>query len=93
MVRATCDQQCTLTLKGKLSIRTGHRSRFYGVRKLVVHLAAGKPTKLNLRLPKKSRRAVLAALRKHQRVTVNVRGLAAGSSVSTTARLRFGARR
>ncbi len=94
VILVTCDQACTLTLKGKLSVRKGHRSRRYGVRRLVVRLAAGKSTKLKLTLPKKTKRAVLAALRKHKRVTVNLGGFAAcGSGTTASARLKFSAQR
>jgi Bacterial Ig-like domain len=94
VVRATCDQACTLTLTGKLSLRKGRRMRSYAVRKLVVTLVAGKPTTLKLRLPTKTKRAVLAALRKHRRVTVNLLGFATGPEGTTaTKKLKFSAKR
>jgi hypothetical protein len=90
VIFATCDQDCTLTVTGKLTVRVGHRLRGYRVRKLVVHLAAGVRTKLKLTLPKKSKRAVVRALRKHRRVTVRLRGAATGANgTSASANLKF----
>ena len=94
VIFATCDQACTLTVTGKLTVRVGHRLRGYRVRRLVVHLAAGKRTKLSLRLTKRGKRAVVRALRKHRRVTVRLRGVATGASgTSASANLKFSGRR
>jgi hypothetical protein len=92
VIFATCDQDCTLTVTGKLTARVAHRLRSYWVRKLVVHLAAGVRTKLSLGLTK--RRAVVRALRKHRRVTVRLRGVATGANgTSASANLKFSGRR
>jgi hypothetical protein len=94
VIYATCDQACTLTVTGKLTIRVGRRLRAYKVRRLVVHLAAGKRTKLSLRLTKRGKKAVVRSLRKHRRVTVRLRGVATGASgASATKHLKVSGRR
>ena len=94
MVYATCDHACTLTLAGKLTLRVGHRLRGYKVRRLVVHLAASKRTKLSMRLTKRGKNAVVRGLRKHRKVTVRLRGVATGGSgASASANLKFSGRR
>ena len=82
MFYARCDNACKLTLGSKIAVPQGRKARLFQNKKLTVKLAAGKRTMLKLTLSKKTKAAVLKALRLHKKVTVKLAGTATGASTS-----------
>jgi hypothetical protein len=82
IVTATCDQACTLTASGRLSIPGVSKS--YRLRSIKRSLTAGKKVTLKLKLSKKVIQTAKRALRKHKRIRATVR-LTAKNSAGTKA--------
>jgi len=102
-VVARCSAACELTLSGKIKLsrarrRAGLTRRQAAAKRLKLRrksysLAAGKDTRLRLRLSRRIARRVLSGLRQHRRVGLRLRGVAARAgaqalAVTVKARLR-----
>jgi hypothetical protein len=74
IVHASCDEACTLTVRAKISLRRSHRAM--RLRTATRHLAAGRDTKLKLKLPKALLRRLRAALRAHRQPVLKITGTA-----------------
>jgi hypothetical protein len=76
VLRAGCDQSCTLTARARLSV--SGRAAGLGLRAAGRHVPAGKAARLRLRLGRRVAKALRAAFRHHRRaraiVTVTGRG-------------------
>jgi hypothetical protein len=84
LVRAACDQACTVTASGSLTIPGA--SKTYRLRSVKRSLAAGKRVSLRLKLSSKVIRTARRALRKRKRVRATVRLTAQNSSGKKTSR-------
>jgi len=84
IVTATCDQACTLTASGSLSIPGA--SKTYRLRSVKRSLAAGKRVTLKLKLSSKVIKTAKRALRKHKRIRATIRLTAKNSAGTKTSR-------
>jgi hypothetical protein len=83
VARARCSTACTVVLSGKFVIasasRRGHQVKARAMkvsRLLVTSVTAGKVIKLQIKLSKRLRKRLLAALAQHRRITLTVTGVA-----------------
>jgi hypothetical protein len=84
LVRATCDQACSVTASGTLTVPGA--SKAYRLRSVKRSLTAGKRVTLRLKLSTKVIRTARRALRKRKRVRATVRLTAQNSSGKKTSR-------
>jgi hypothetical protein len=85
-LRASCAKACSLVLTGKLAMvaKAKHGARIKPStrvlkRLLAIKLAAGKRVKLTLKLSAAARKAIVAALAKHQQVALTLTGTASAA--------------
>jgi hypothetical protein len=79
-LRVTCSAPCTVAIRGK--VRISKSQKRYALRAMKRTLRNG--SRVRLRLPKATRRAIVRALRRHHRVRLAVTVVAAGADGNKT---------